>query len=230
SFLEAEDKDGLCLCAGQAQHLSRALSPYGEHDLDHSSAVKYSRKCPRNTFKASNSHSSVMPRPPRNRYGLPCGYSTDSCVSVSPSQRCQGNNSTVCSGDLLDKHSKCFTKSGKPFTPRTLKSNAKSFLSQYRYYNPAQRKKKRHRKQHVEAQTQTDVIRFASVDKPSGRKVMVEQKKIALKSEDRRNTVHKPDRGIDACPYSILRCLIYSRKEYLKCAFLLSIQLVLRPL
>ncbi|NXF72466.1 SPAT7 protein, partial [Sclerurus mexicanus] len=228
SFLEAEDS--LFPCAGQAQYLSRALSPYGERGSVHSSAVKYARKCSRNTSKASVSSSSVsISRPPRNHSGLSCSHSTDSFVNISHSQKCQGSNTTVCSGDLLEKHSKYFTKSRKPFTPRTLISDAKSFLSQYRYYHPAQRKKKNHNKHRVETQTQTDVIRFSSVDKASGRKVMVEQQRTALKAQDRRNTVDEPDRRRDACPYSILRCLIYSMKEYLKCSLLLSIQLVLRP-
>ncbi|NXG22881.1 SPAT7 protein, partial [Grallaria varia] len=230
SFLEAEDKGGLFPYAGQAQYLSRALPSYGEHDLVHSSPVKYARRWSQNALKASNSSPSLSTsRPLRNRSGLSCSRSTDSFVSVSHSQRCQGSNSEVCSEDLLEKHSKYFTKSRKPFTPRTLISDAKSFLLQYRYYNPAQRKKKNPCRHHVEAQTQTDVIRFSSADNVSGKKVTVEQQRIALEAEDRRNTVDEPDRGMDSCPCSILRCLIYSRKEYLKCSFLLSIQLVLRP-
>ncbi|NWU11906.1 SPAT7 protein, partial [Cephalopterus ornatus] len=230
SFLEEEDKDGLFPCAGQAQDVSRALSPYGEHGLVHTTTVKYATKCSRNTSRASYSNSSISTsRPPRNCSGLSCSRSTDSFVSASHAQRCQRSSPKVCSGDLLERHSEYFTKSRKPFTPRTLISDAKSFLSQYRYYTPARRKKKNPRKQRVEVQTQTDVIRFSCADKVSGGKVMTEQQKITLKAEDRRYTVDEPDRGIDACPCAILRCLIYSRKEYLKCSSLLCRQLVLRP-
>ncbi|NWI69682.1 SPAT7 protein, partial [Todus mexicanus] len=161
SFLEAEDKDGLFPCARQAQYLSRALSPYGKHGLVHSSPLKYARKDSRHTPNLSNSNSSVSTSStPRKHSGLSCSCSTDSFVSISRSQRRQGSNSKVCSGDLLDRHSEFFTDSRKPFTPRTLISDAKPFLSEYRYYTPARRKRKNHCKQHVEAQTQTDLIRY----------------------------------------------------------------------
>ncbi|NXY15184.1 SPAT7 protein, partial [Atrichornis clamosus] len=213
--LEAED----CLfpCARQAQYLSRALSP-GEHGFVRSSPVKYARKCSRNASRASNSNSSACSsRPASKRSGLSCSHSTDSFVSISCcSQRCQGSNFKECSGDLLERHSEFFTKSRKPFTPRTLRSDAKSFLSEYRYYTPARRKKKNRCKQHVEAQTQTDVISFPSADTVCRRKVMAEEEKITWKAEDKRYTLDEPERGIDAFPYSVLRYLIYSRKEYLK--------------
>ncbi|KAM9555802.1 spermatogenesis-associated protein 7 isoform 1-T1 [Guaruba guarouba] len=203
SFLEAEDKDDRFPCTRQTQYLSRALSPYSEHGLARASPVTYARKGSRNTSNSSVSTSST----PRKRSELPCSCSSDSSVSISRSQRRQGSNSKARSGDLLDRHSEFFTHSRKPFTPHILVSDAKSFLSGYRYYNPAQRKRKteNHCKQHVEAQTQTDVISYPSADKAFDREVTAEQQKSMLKAEDRRYTVQEPERRIAAFPYSFLR-------------------------
>ncbi|XP_068048765.1 spermatogenesis-associated protein 7 [Anomalospiza imberbis] len=205
SLLEADD---LSPSAGQAQYLPRAPSPYGEDCLLHSSPVKCTGKCSGNTcgiHAAPYSHSSVcVSRPPGKRSALPRSRSMESFVSVR-CQRCKGNHPRASSGDLLERHSEYFTRSQKPFTPRTLISDAKPFLSEYRFYTPARRKKKNHRKQRVEAQTQTDMISFPSADKVHVRKVMGEKQKIKSKAEDKRYTLDEPERGVDDFQHSILR-------------------------
>uniref|UniRef100_G1NK03 Spermatosis associated 7 n=2 Tax=Meleagris gallopavo TaxID=9103 RepID=G1NK03_MELGA len=204
--LEVEDKDSLFSCVEHTPYLSRAMSPYGELGLLHSSPVKCARKHSRNRSNASNSNSSVSTSStPRKRSGVSSCCSSDSFVSISHSQRRQESNSKIYSGDLLDRHSELFTSSRKPFTPRTLISDAKSALLGYRYYTAAQRKRKKHCKRHVEAETQTDVISFPSADKGSERKVMTEQQKMTVKSEDKRYNMDEPERGIAAFPYSFLR-------------------------
>ncbi|XP_030130672.4 spermatogenesis-associated protein 7 isoform X1 [Taeniopygia guttata] len=203
SLLEAEDN--VSPSAEQAQYLPRATSPYGEGCLVHSSPGQCIRKCSRNTCRAPYSHSSVcVSRPPGKRFAVPRSHSIESFVTMR-CQRCHRSHARACDGDLLERHSEYFTKSRKPFTPRTLISDAKPFLSEYRFYTPAQRKKTNHRKQCVEAQTQTDMISFPSADKVHVRKVMGEKQKIKSKAEDKLYTLDEPERGVDGFQDSILR-------------------------
>uniref|UniRef100_A0A8C0GN14 Spermatosis associated 7 n=1 Tax=Chelonoidis abingdonii TaxID=106734 RepID=A0A8C0GN14_CHEAB len=162
SSFEAEANDQLSPHAQNAQkHLSRSLLSSDRQGLDLPNLAKYVRKDTRKTSNASISNSSVNVSSPQRKYsGVSYSSSAESVMNISPSHKRQDTESKVYSGDLLDRHSDHFTDSHQPFTPRTLKSDAKSFLSQYRYYTPAKRKRKDPPKQQVEAETQTDVSRY----------------------------------------------------------------------
>ncbi|XP_041514396.1 spermatogenesis-associated protein 7 homolog isoform X1 [Microtus oregoni] len=91
-----------------------------------------------------------------------CSHCYDRPRSAFPSaHRFQLLVSKSSSGDLLEKHSDFFSNKQLPFTPRTLKTEAKSFLSQYRYYTPA-RRRKGFPVGRAEAETQTELSSFNS--------------------------------------------------------------------
>ncbi|XP_023783501.1 spermatogenesis-associated protein 7 isoform X3 [Cyanistes caeruleus] len=204
TFMEVEDN--LFPCSGQAQCLSKATSPCAGHCLVHCSPIKITRKCSRNTTRAPYSNSSIcVSRPPVKHTVLSRSRSTESLVSTGCSHKCRGHHHRVRSGDILETHSEYFTRSQKPFTPRTLISDAKPFLSDYRFYTPAQRRRKNHHKLRVEAQTQTDMISFPAADKTCVRKVTSKQQKITSKAEDKRHTLDEHGRGVGCCQASILR-------------------------
>ncbi|XP_057883031.1 spermatogenesis-associated protein 7 isoform X1 [Melospiza georgiana] len=212
SALEAED--GVSASAGQTQYLSGAASSHGEECAVHSGAGKCARKRSRHAAGGSNS-CVCMPRAGQ-RSELPRSHSIESFVSiVGCSQSCHGNHgdqschgNQASGGDLLERHSECFTKSRKPFTPRTLISDAKPFLSDYRFYTPAQRRRRchhHHRSYLVEAQTQTDMTSFPPEDKMPVRKVVSEKQKVKYKAEDKRYTLDEPERRVDDFQLSIPR-------------------------
>ncbi|XP_067681016.1 spermatogenesis-associated protein 7-like [Haliotis asinina] len=69
--------------------------------------------------------------------------STHSILSNGSRTNLPGNPKKNPDGDLLQKRSHVFTEPEKPFTPRTLKSNRQSRLSEYKYYNPPPKKPSR---------------------------------------------------------------------------------------
>lgn len=105
----------------------------------------------------SEDHLSSAPR--RAWSGASAGRGPRS--TLPNASRFQLGFSKAPSGDLLEKHSNLFSNRHLPFTPRTLKTEAKSFLSQYRYYTPAKRKKA-FSDQQVDAGTQTECSSFKS--------------------------------------------------------------------
>ncbi|XP_059860069.1 spermatogenesis-associated protein 7 isoform X2 [Delphinus delphis] len=109
------------------------------------------------SFLSSMDHAASGPR--KSSSGT--SYGRRSRSTSLNSQRFQLVISKAPSGDLLDKHSELFSNRHLPFTPRTLKTEAKSFLSQYRYYTPAKRKKD-FTDQQIEAETQTQLSSFQS--------------------------------------------------------------------
>lgn len=75
------------------------------------------------------------PKSQRHHLTLSCATSS----SQDKFKSFQDPTQKTYSGDILLKHSHCFTQE-KPFTPRTLKTDFKSTLCTYRYYTPADRK------------------------------------------------------------------------------------------
>ncbi|KAF4101854.1 spermatogenesis-associated protein 7 isoform X2 [Onychostoma macrolepis] len=74
-----------------------------------------------------------------NSYWHPAGPSCATSASQRGYRSFQDPTQKTYSGDVLLKHAHRFTQE-KPFTPRTLKSDHKSTLLQYRYYTPPRRK------------------------------------------------------------------------------------------
>lgn len=142
----------------------------------------------REAQKASNisvSSSSVSTPSLHRLHSKASASSSSDSIANKQLPKVQNAESKSHSGDLLEKHSDHFTTNQQPFTPRTLKSDAKSYLSQYRYYMPAKRKMRDGLKQHVEAETQTDISSFQYMSDRSGKKDVDEFEKIIMQVKDR---------------------------------------------
>ncbi|XP_072906949.1 spermatogenesis-associated protein 7 homolog isoform X3 [Hemitrygon akajei] len=68
------------------------------------------------------------------RFVIPCNQSVEFNNRYLMNRSFQDPQKKTFSGDILIKHSNCFTEENQCFTPRILKKTAKSFLSKYRYY------------------------------------------------------------------------------------------------
>uniref|UniRef100_A0A8D2LPN8 Spermatogenesis associated 7 n=1 Tax=Varanus komodoensis TaxID=61221 RepID=A0A8D2LPN8_VARKO len=137
--------------------------------------------------KASNisASSSSISTSSMHRLHSKMSCSSSDSIANKCSHKAENTEAKVYSGDLLDKHSEHFTNGQQPFTPRTLKSDAKSFLSQYRYYMPAKRKIRDTPKQQLEAETQTDISSFQVEFEGSGKKDLADFQKIIQETDSR---------------------------------------------
>lgn len=90
---------------------------------------------PANHFRSASELSYRSPNPQWPDAGPSCATS----ASQRGYKSFQDPTQKTYSGDVLLKHAHRFTPE-KPFTPRTLKSDHKPTLLQYRYYTPPRRK------------------------------------------------------------------------------------------
>ncbi|XP_057589343.1 spermatogenesis-associated protein 7 isoform X2 [Hippopotamus amphibius kiboko] len=158
---EPQDEDGMLIEVNGFPSFTR--SPVTSSERLHLNLPKADKVLTNGTEKNSGSSLSSMDYAasgPRKSSSRTC-YGRGPRGTSPNSQRFQLVIAKAPSGDLLDKHSERFSNRHLPFTPRTLKSEAKSFLSQYRYYTPAKRKKD-FTDQRMEAETQTELSSFKS--------------------------------------------------------------------
>ncbi|XP_015282053.1 PREDICTED: spermatogenesis-associated protein 7 [Gekko japonicus] len=178
--LEAENNTRLSYAPNEQKYVSTPE----RHIMDFRDTEKSARKPPLKVSNILVSQSSISTTSlQRLPYRVSCSSSSDSIVNWYP-RKAQKVESKVQSADLLDRHSEHFTDSQQPFTPRTLKSDAKSFLSQYRYYTPAKRKIKDVPVQHVEVETQTDLSSFQVESEEFVKRDMADFQKIIKEVED----------------------------------------------
>ncbi|XP_060117866.1 spermatogenesis-associated protein 7 [Heteronotia binoei] len=182
--LEAENNTRISYAPDEQKCVPGSLSTPERDIVDFPDTEKPARKASAKVSNISVSRSSIS-RTSLHRWPsrVSCSSSSDSITNCYP-RKAQKTESKVQSGDLLEKHSERFTDSQQPFTPRTLKSDAKSFLSRYRYYTPAKRKIRDVPVQHVEAETQTDLSSFQLEPEEFVKRDMAGFQKIIKEVED----------------------------------------------
>ncbi|XP_068948487.1 spermatogenesis-associated protein 7 isoform X4 [Petaurus breviceps papuanus] len=152
---ESQDRDEKTEEENEFPSFSKSLPPASDKQfLEFSNLEKSVRNETRRTYSTSG-----VSNPRRQFSGPSYNASSGSGKNIKNPRKFHLFTSKAPSGDLLEKHSARFTNKQLPFTPRTLKTEAKSFLSQYRYYTPAKRKKSA-QDQLIEAETQTDLSSF----------------------------------------------------------------------
>ncbi|KFO18255.1 Spermatogenesis-associated protein 7, partial [Fukomys damarensis] len=152
---EPQNQDTLIEEVNGFPSFTGALLPSSETQLSLRKSEKVLTNGTAKNCSSSPSSVNFVTSDPRNPYGrrprstFPNSHRFQLVISKAPS------------GDLLEKHADFFSNKQLPFTPRTLKTEAKSFLSQYRYYTPAKRRKDFIDPQ-VEPETQTELSSFNS--------------------------------------------------------------------
>ncbi|XP_036593148.1 spermatogenesis-associated protein 7 isoform X2 [Trichosurus vulpecula] len=177
---ESQDKEEETEEENEFPSLSKSLPPASDRQFpDFSNLEKTVRNETRRTYSTSGVTNS------RRQFSGPSyNVSSGSGRNTKTPRKFQLFTSKAPSGDLLEKHSARFTNKQLPFTPRTLKTEAKSFLSQYRYYTPAKRKKST-QDQLIEAETQTDLSSFkthfvsAELNNIDSEEVIINEPKIS---------------------------------------------------
>ncbi|KAI2654071.1 hypothetical protein H4Q32_010686 [Labeo rohita] len=139
----------------------------------HSKQIVY--PSPTNHFQSASELSYRSPNP----HWHPAGPSCATSASQRGYRSFQDPTQKTYSGDVLLKHAHRFTQE-KPFTPRTLKSDHKSTLLQYRYYTPPRRKAEEERSSSkvVRQETYHGRISPEGMRSPIMRKVSAEEEEL----------------------------------------------------